>query len=455
MAQSPVRLRIVMPVLNEGKGLTARLAALQTLREQGAQLIVVDGGSTDESWARAQPWADRVISSPLGRAQQMNAGAFDTSLPPANALLFLHADTQLPPKALQWIETALKQGAWGRFNVQLDAPGLVFRMIETMMNLRSRLSGIATGDQAMFMRFEAFQSVGGFPNQALMEDIELSSRLLKLSRPACLKERVTTSARKWQKGGVWKTICLMWRLRLAYFLGAKPEGLALQYGYRAAPVPVQAAIAILAKAPIAGLAKTRLISALNNVGTALGAAGAARAQRQFILQTLHTVRQLKPNSLMLWCAPNAQHRHFRALRKQFTLNCQSQSEGDLGIRMQHCAEEHFSQTDAAPLLIIGTDCAVLSPGHLQEAARSLSHHDVCFIPAEDGGYVLIGLKKLIPEVFSNITWSTSAVLAQSLERLKAAGASVALLPTLWDIDEPADWQRLQAMHHAAVEERNS
>ena len=454
IAQTPVRLRIVMPVLNEGVDLTARLAALQTLRKQGAQLIIVDGGSTDDSWVRSQPWADRVISSPPGRAQQMNAGAFDTSLPTAQALLFLHADTQLPPDALQWIETALKQRAWGRFNVQLDAPGLAFRMIETMMNLRSRFSGIATGDQAMFVRTEAFQSVGGFPNQALMEDVELSSRLLKLSRPACLGERVTTSARKWQKNGVWKTIFLMWRLRLAYFLGAKPENLALKYGYCSAPSVAQACIAVLAKAPIAGLAKTRLIPALGAEGIALGAVGAARAQRRFILQTLLTTHQSKLGSIALWCAPNAQHRHFLALAKQFTINCQPQSEGDLGIRMHHCAEAHFAQTDA-PLLIIGTDCAVLSPGHLQEAARSLGHHDACFIPAEDGGYVLLGLKKMIPEVFSNIAWSTSAVLAQSLEQLKTAGASVALLPTLWDIDEPADWQRLQAMHAAATKERTS
>lgn len=444
-----------MPVLNEGAGLTARLAALQSLRKQGVQLIVIDGGSTDESWARAQPWADRVISSPPGRAQQMNAGAWEARLPPSEALLFLHADTRLPADALQWIDAALKQRAWGRFNVQIDAPSLVFRMIETMMNLRSRFSGIATGDQAMFVRFDAFQSVAGFPNQALMEDIQLSSRLLKLSRPACLKERVTTSARKWQKNGVWKTISLMWRLRFAYFFGAKPEDLALQYGYSSEPPIAQASIAVLAKAPIAGLAKTRLIPALDEEGTALGAMGAARAQRRFILQTIFTAHQSKLGSLRLWCAPNTQHRHFRALAKQFNIHCQPQPEGDLGIRMQRCAEAHFAQTDASPLLIIGTDCAVLSPGHLQEAARSLSHHDVCFIPAEDGGYVLIGLKKLIPEVFSNITWSTSAVLAQSLERLKAAGASVALLPTLWDIDEPADWQRLQAMHHAAVEERNS
>ncbi|NJM44122.1 MAG: glycosyltransferase [Brachymonas sp.] len=188
---------------------------------------------------------------------------------------------------------------------------------------------------------------------------------------------------------------------------------------------------------------------------ALGATEAARAQRRFILQTLHTTNHAQVGKLTLWCAPNAQHRHFRALQKQYKIHTLDQPEGDLGVRMLRCAQVHFSQANAPPLLIIGTDCALLSPGHLQEVTRSLQNHDACFIPAEDGGYVLIGLRKLIPKVFNNITWSTNAVLAQSLERLKTAGASVALLPTLWDIDEPADWQRWQAMHAAPAQERHT
>ena len=421
--------------------LTPRLKALQALRAIGAELVVVDGGSMDESWARAQPWVDRLISSPPGRAQQMNTGAADTAFSQADALLFLHADTQLPPDALAAIGQALRERHWGRFDVQLDAPGWRFRMIETMMNGRSRLSGIATGDQAMFVRAEQFHTAGSFPDQALMEDIELSKRLRMQSRPACLRQRVRTSARKWQQGGVWRTIFMMWRLRLAYFLGAKPADLALAYGYRSAPQSAPAALAILAKAPVAGLAKTRLIPAL-------GAAGAARLQRQFIAQSLHTAQQADLGAIKLWCAPDAQHRHFRAIQNHLQIQCRSQPEGDLGVRMYRCAEEHFAQKEALPLLIIGTDCAVLAPGHLQEAARSLQTHDACLIPAEDGGYVLLGLRKLIPQVFENIQWSTPRVFLQTQERLAQAGASVALLPTLWDIDEPSDlehWQRLQGI----------
>jgi rSAM/selenodomain-associated transferase 2/rSAM/selenodomain-associated transferase 1 len=436
--ESSAKLRIVMPVLNEGAALTARLAALQSLRAQGAELVVVDGGSTDESWARARPWVDHLIASAPGRALQMNAGADAKGCRPAQALLFLHADTALPADALQLIEAALRERPWGRFDVRLDAAQAAFRMIETLMNLRSRLSGIATGDQAIFVRSDVFHAVGGFPIQALMEDIELSGRLRNLSRPACLRERVQASARKWQKSGIWRTIFLMWRLRLAYFFGADPADLALAYGYKAALPPAKAAVAILAKAPVAGLAKTRLIPAL-------GAAGAARAQRHFCLQTIYTATQSRLGAHTLWCAPDPEHRHFRAIQQRFGIANKMQPEGDIGDRMQRAAQMHFAKTDAPPLLIIGTDCAVLAPGHLQEAARSLMTHDICLIPAEDGGYVLIGMRKMIPEVFQEVAWSTSAVLAQTLSLCALAGASVAQLPSLWDIDEPADWQRWQAM----------
>jgi rSAM/selenodomain-associated transferase 2/rSAM/selenodomain-associated transferase 1 len=432
------KLRIVMPMLNEGAAMNEHLKALQSLRAQGAELVVTDGGSTDDSWALAQPWVDRLICSPPGRAMQMNAGAADTALSRADALLFLHADTELPRDAFEAIMQALNSQAWGRFDVRLSASDPRLRLVEAMMNLRSRLTGIATGDQAMFVRAEVFRSLGGFPDQPLMEDIELSKRLLKASPPACLRERVRTSARKWERGGVWRTVWLMWRLRLAYFFGATPAQLALQYGYRPSHPAAQAAIAILAKAPVPGVAKTRLIPLL-------GASGAARAQRQFIGQALHAAQQSALGNVTLWCAPDAQHRRFRSLQAHFKITCLNQLEGDLGERMRRCAEHHFAHTPSKPLLIIGTDCPVLSPGRLQEAARSLMHHDACLIPAEDGGYVLLGLKKMIPEVFSNIEWSTPSVLQQTQECFKLVGASVALLPTLWDIDEPEDWLRWEAM----------
>lgn len=221
---------IVMPVLDEADTLALRLRGLQQFRQRGARLVVVDGGSADDTLAVARAHADLALLAPRGRAAQMNAGA---AACPADFLLFLHADTALPENADALARRAtLGPFAWGRFDVRIDSARPLLRMVEGMMNLRSRWTGIATGDQAMFVRHDLFRSVGGFPEIALMEDIALSRLLKRHGPPACLRERVTTSARRWEVDGVWRTILLMWRLRAAYFLGADPERLALQYGYR-------------------------------------------------------------------------------------------------------------------------------------------------------------------------------------------------------------------------------
>ena len=434
-----LRLRIVMPVLNEGATLAISLRALKPLRERGAQVVVVDGGSTDDTWAIARALADQVLLAPRGRAAQMNAGARWDGRPRADVLLFLHSDTRLPAEADGLISAAMQNGAdWGRFDVRLDSGQTLLRLVASMMNLRSRLTGIATGDQALFVRREVFERVSGFADQPLMEDIELCSRLRKISAPACLRQRVTTSARRWEQHGIWRTMVLMWRLRLAYFLGANPHTLAQRYGYAPRSVQAPAAIAIMAKAPVPGLSKTRLIPAL-------GARGAARAQRRFTLITLHLARQAALGAVALHCAPDAQHSFFRALRRVFGTLCQTQPDGDLGARMQAACAHHFARSPEQPLLLIGTDCAVLAPGHLQQAALALVHNDVVLIPAEDGGYVLIGMCRPVPEVFEDIAWSTAEVLSQTRQQLKRAALTWRELPALWDVDEPADWQRLQEL----------
>lgn len=217
---------IVIPVLNEAPQLTATLNALQPLRNR-CQLIVVDGGSHDGSPEQARPWVDKVLAGPRGRAAQMNCGAKASD---AGVLLFLHADTGLPDDAIDAILDALAAGYhWGRFDVRLDAQAPVFRLIAAMMNRRSRLTGIATGDQGIFVRREMFEAVGGIPAIALMEDIALSKQLKKQGKPACLRTTVLTSARRWQQHGIARTILLMWWLRLAYFFGADPDALAARY----------------------------------------------------------------------------------------------------------------------------------------------------------------------------------------------------------------------------------
>ncbi len=221
---------IVIPTLDEAATIRARIEALHDLRRRGARVIVADGGSCDATLAIAHAHADLALLAPRGRAAQMNAGA---AACPGEVMLFLHADTQLPAHADALVLDAVRRGfAWGRFDVRIDSRRPLLRVVERAMNLRSRTSGIATGDQAMFVRGDVFESLGGFPDIALMEDIALSHRLRRLGRPACLRETVLTSGRRWEHAGVWRTVLLMWRLRAAYFFGADPNRLALDYGYR-------------------------------------------------------------------------------------------------------------------------------------------------------------------------------------------------------------------------------
>ncbi|HXW23127.1 MAG TPA: TIGR04283 family arsenosugar biosynthesis glycosyltransferase [Xanthobacteraceae bacterium] len=223
-------LSIIVPVLDEGGIIADALAALAPYRARGAEVIVVDGGSRDSTIEAARPLADRVVTTPRGRGTQMNAGA---AMAQGDALLFLHADTRLPPDADRLILHALKRSPWGRFDVTIAGRSPLLRVVAATTNLRSRLTGIATGDQAMFATGAAFAQAGGFPDIPLMEDIVLSQRLKRIGRPAFIAARVTTSGRRWERDGVVRTILTMWRLRLAFFLGAPPARLARRYGYGA------------------------------------------------------------------------------------------------------------------------------------------------------------------------------------------------------------------------------
>jgi rSAM/selenodomain-associated transferase 2 len=217
------RISIVVPALNEAQGIEACLAALAPLRARGHEVIVADGGSADGTARLAAPLADRVIRAPRGRAAQMNAGAAAAA---GEALLFLHADSFLPPEADALVLEALATRAWGRFDVAIDSDDPRLAVIAYFMNRRSRLTGIATGDQAIFVRRADF---AGFPAIALMEDVAFSRAMKRVSPPACLAARVRTSARRWESKGVARTVLLMWRLRFAYWRGADPDELARRY----------------------------------------------------------------------------------------------------------------------------------------------------------------------------------------------------------------------------------
>jgi rSAM/selenodomain-associated transferase 2 len=224
-------LSVIIPTLNEAPRICRLLENIQRVRDARPDLlvevIVVDGGSTDQTVALAQDRAEQVLTSPAGRAAQMNAGAAQAK---HAVLLFLHGDTLLPRRSISLLQQAIDIGAcWGRFDVQFDCAAKRFRALAWMMNGRSRLTGICTGDQGIFVRRDVFEQVGGYAPIALMEDIELSRRLRRLQSPFSIRRPVITTSRRWQQNGFWATVWLMWSLRWRYFFGASPETLAKIY----------------------------------------------------------------------------------------------------------------------------------------------------------------------------------------------------------------------------------
>jgi rSAM/selenodomain-associated transferase 2 len=227
-ATETLRLSVIVPALNEGTAITTTLMALQPLRTRGHQVIVVDGGSHDLTVELSRPLADRVMQAKAGRATQMRAGA---DVADGSVLWFLHADTIAPENADRLIAQALRLAptGWGRFDVQLSQTRPLLKCVAWMMNQRSRLSGIATGDQGIFVRRRLYDDVGGFPEIPLMEDIAISRALRRHGRPASIRQPLVSSPRRWLAHGVFRTILHMWALRLAYFLGVSPERLAACY----------------------------------------------------------------------------------------------------------------------------------------------------------------------------------------------------------------------------------
>lgn len=433
-----MRLSIVVPALDEAAGIAATLRPLQPLRADGHEIIVVDGGSLDATAAIAAPLADAVIVAPRGRAVQMNAGAAKAS---GDVLVFLHADTAIAPEDLIAMRVRMAAGrwSWGRFDVRIAGSSPLLAIVARAMNLRSRLSGIATGDQAMFVHRAAFARVGGFPIQPLMEDIALSRRLKHVAgRPLCLRARVLTSGRRWAEHGVLQTISRMWWLRFRYWRGADPAILARLYPAAArSPCVLQ----VFAKAPVPGSVKTRLAAGI-------GPDEAARVHAAMVERTLETAAAAREAGIVdaveLWCAPDATHAAFARWSRTYGASLRSQAGDSLGDRMAHATTDALRR-GARPILV-GTDCPVLAPDHLAAARTGLEACDAVFVPAEDGGYVLVGLARILP-VFEGVAWGTGAVMATTRARLQACGAAWRELDPLWDLDRPADlarWHGLQA-----------
>ena len=220
-----MQLSIIIPTLDEAECVVALLQQLQQLRTRGHEVILVDGGSRDATVALAKPLVDKLLVAPAGRARQMNAGAGAAD---GQVLWFVHADSIIPDKADVLILKSAGQ-LWGRFNVHMSGDRLLLRVVERLMNLRSRITGIATGDQGIFVSRALFKRIGGYTDLPLMEDIDLSKRLKREQRPVCLQNTLTTSSRRWEQKGIVRTIVMMWYLRLAWFLGVPATRLASRY----------------------------------------------------------------------------------------------------------------------------------------------------------------------------------------------------------------------------------
>ncbi len=436
--QDRLRIAIVMPVLNEALRLAVALAPFADNRDD---LVIVDGGSTDLTVVAALAAGMRVAISPRGRARQMNEGA--RLLAAADVFLFVHADVLLPPDWRAAIERAVRGGAnWGRFDVSLNTSHPVLRMVGALMNLRSRLSGIATGDQAIFVTREAWLRVEGWPNVALMEDVRMSQRLLRTSgRPACLTERVVVSARRWEQHGILRTILLMWGLRALHALGVSPDRLHRLY-YGAAPisasVPSPSRVIVFARVPRAGEVKTRLAATL-------GESVALATHRQLLERTLEQVARV-PNVIHELCiAGDDSAGECALLARRFGFDLSQQLGADLGERMANAMAQGLSRGERVVLL--GCDSPVIDAADIAEAVAVLSTDDdtsVVFSPTEDGGYLLVGVAGELPPIFEAMTWSHPEVMLQTVGRLDAARRRYRLLRRLWDVDDAAGWARWQS-----------
>lgn len=451
----PRNLYVVVPVFNERDNLPALVAEVSRLRRNGASVVLVDGGSADGSLlalqqqlssselTSPQPGFAQAIAGPRGRAAQMNAGVawlrdrvgpgFDDA-----ALLFLHADTRLPSNAVALIMQSLQTRVWGRFDVVLDGKPMMLRVVATMMNLRSRLTGIATGDQAIFVRAQAFARVGGFANQPLMEDIALSKALKTLGWPACLRQRLRTSGRRWEQHGVWQTIVLMWQLRWAYWRGVPATELAKRYR----PHQPRVHIAVLANVPLPGRAKTRLIPAV-------GAQAAAALAQAMLLHSLEAATA-SGASVSLWLAGDPLDLPEEILSQlpsaiRTGLRIEPQPAGDLGAKMAHIMTAELRLT-GTPVMLIGTDIPAWSAPLFRTISDALNRQDVDLVlaPTHDGGYGLIGAKSLPQALLTEMPWSTPEVLPITVQRANAEGLRLWMAQPVHDIDVGDDLVHIPA-----------
>ena len=441
-------LSIIIPVLNEQCCITYRLAALQYLRNTASEIILVDGGSTDSTVEFARPLVDQIVLSEGGRANQMNAGA---EYAKSDILLFLHIDTTLPANAIELVLRAVgnDEFGWGWFKLQFNNPSFVFRVIAACMNLRAAATNICTGDQTLFLTGKLFLEIGGFPEIPLMEDIAISKILRRVVNPKIIVAFVRTSARRWKKNGILRTVFLMWYLRLLFFLGVKAAKLA-EYYYPKRLMPVKKTlfkkadlssfqfpgcrIILFAKAPVLGKVKTRL-------EPELGQKGSLELHKAMTRRIITLLDSIKLAPWDLWLSSGERNEVFLGQCKDAEIFLQKGN--DLGQKMANASLHSFARVGVESVLIIGSDCPAFDAEYLVSAIKALEKgYDVVLGPAEDFGYILIGLNAPYVELFEGVAWGSEKVLKQTLAKVRELNLNLLLLDALWDVDRPQDLARL-------------
>ena len=423
---------IVVPVYNEvpaskGDSFSPRIEKLLELLRPCDEIVLVDGSSRDFSWQALQNLALHpqvfAMQSGKGRAHQMNAGAAQAK---GDVLLFLHADTVLNAAAWSELLAVVRCPVWGRFDVRIHGQSKWLPLVAWFMNQRSRLSKIGTGDQALFIERTLFEQVGGFPQQPLMEDIELCKRLKRHSpqRFLAVREPVFTSGRRWDTEGAWKTIVLMWRFRFQYWRGVPALKLAQQYADAREKLP--RTIAVFAKYPEPGRVKTRL-------QPLLGAKQCANFARYLLLSTLD---KLRGENVVLW-TDGGTDAQWNELLTDREVERYVQPQGHLGVRMQTAVDAHLKYSKLVVLL--GPDAVQFTVNNLVQLELAAKKQSVALVPALDGGYVALACTRSLPTIFSDsIQWGSASVAEQTRAALHACGVEAKWFDAQLDIDEPED-----------------
>ena len=440
---------IIIPVLNEEKILRSSLDSLQILRKDDCEIIVVDGGSSDRSPEIARPRADKFFMTRPGRAHQMNVGAQHSQ---GEILIFLHADSQISSRAVRQMikKTNSLNYFWGWFRLAFDNPSPSFFIISFFMMLRSKVTKICTGDQTMFISSRLFKSIGGFPSIPIMEDVAISKILRVHAIPMELRIETFSSARRWEQKGIYRTIVFMWYLRLLYWAGVSPDKLvAKYYPEKTEEGPIEKLqvaykysnidILLFARLPVLGKVKTRLKSALSNIEI-------LALYEAMLKRIVSLLNESNLAEVQLWLDnnPSNENEFVSDLPWHFKMN--EQVGRDLGDKMNFAINKSLVSNNSKCALLLGSDCPALTLDYVDNALSLLNEGAQLVLgPAEDGGYVLIGVNKSYPELFQGIQWGTDKVLEETILKAKSIGIDYVCLEPLWDVDRPDDIGRLSEL----------